>query len=94
MRVSLDIIVPVVAVTSAFFILAISLAIKAYRKKPTTGQEGLIGQTGVVKSRIDPQGKVFIHGEYWDAISDDMIPEGTKVKVTELKNSEIKVKKA
>ncbi|MCK5423331.1 MAG: nodulation protein NfeD, partial [Deltaproteobacteria bacterium] len=75
LRVSYDFIIPVVAVTSAFFIVAISLAVKAQRRKPTTGKEGLLGSTGIVKSKIDPQGKVFIHGEYWDAISDEIIPE-------------------
>lgn len=92
-RVSFDIIIPVVATTSAFFILAVYLAIKAHRRKPTTGREGLLGATGIVKSKIDPQGKVFIHGEYWDATSDETIPEGTRVKVTEVKDIGIKVTK-
>jgi membrane-bound serine protease (ClpP class) len=94
LRVSYDVIIPVVAVTSAFFILAIYLTIKAHRRKPTTGREGLLGEIGVVKSKIDPQGKVFIHGEYWDAVSDETIPEGTRVKITEVKDIGIKVKKA
>lgn len=94
LRVSLDIIIPVVAVTSGLLILAISLAIKAQRRKPTTGKEGLLGEIGVAKSTIDPQGKVFIHGEYWDAISDEPIPEGTRVKAIEVNNIVIKVKKA
>jgi len=93
LRVSFDVIIPVVAVTSSFFILAIYLAVKAYRRKPTTGREGLLGAIGIAKSKIDPQGKVFIHGEYWDATSDEMIPEGTKVEVLEIKDTEIKVKK-
>ncbi len=51
-------------------------------------------EKGIAKSKIDPQGKVFVHGEYWDAVSDETISEGTKVKVTEVKDNEIKVKKA
>jgi membrane-bound serine protease (ClpP class) len=94
LRVSYDFIIPVVAVTSAFFILAIYLAVKAQRRKPTTGKEGLLGSTGIVKSKIDPQGKVFIHGEYWDATSNEMIPEDTQVEVIEVKDIGIKVKKA
>jgi len=94
LRVSFNVIIPVVAITSAFLILAIYLTIKAHRRKPTTGREGLLGETGIVKSKIDPQGKVFIHGEYWDAVSDEMIPEGTRVKVIEIEDIGIKVKKA
>ena len=93
LRVSFNIIIPVVTVTSAFFILAIYLAVKAYRRKPTTGKEGLLGATGIAKSKIDPQGKVFVHGEYWDATSDEMIPEETQVEVIEVKDIGIKVKK-
>jgi membrane-bound ClpP family serine protease len=37
---------------------------------------------------------VFIHGEYWDATSDEMIPENTQVEVLEVKDTGIKVKKA
>jgi membrane-bound serine protease (ClpP class) len=94
LRVSFDVIIPVVTVTSACFILVVYLAIKAHRRKPTTGREGLVGEKGIAKSKIDPQGKVFVHGEYWDAVSDETISEGTKVKVTEVKDNEIKVKKA
>jgi len=94
LRVSFDFIIPVVATTSAFFILAIYLAVKAQRRKPATGKEGLLGSTGIVKSKIDPQGKVFIHGEYWDATSNEMIPEDTQVEVIEVKDIGIKVKKA
>ena len=94
LRVSFDFIIPVVTITSAFFILAIYLAVKAQRRKPATGKEGLLGSTGIVKSKIDPQGKVFIHGEYWDATSDEMIPEDTQVEVIEVKDIGIKVKKS
>jgi membrane-bound serine protease (ClpP class) len=93
LRVSLDVIIPVVTTTSACFILVVYLAIKAHRRKPTTGKEGLVGEKGIVKSKIDPQGKVFVHGEYWDAISDETISEGTKVKVIEVNDIEIKVEK-
>jgi membrane-bound serine protease (ClpP class) len=94
MRVSYNVLIPVVVITSACFILVISLAIRAYSKKPTTGKKGLVGAIGTSKSPIDPSGKVFIHGEYWDAVSDEAIPEETRVQVIEVNNLELKVKKA
>ena len=93
-RVSLDVLIPVVAITSSCCILIILLAIKAHRRKPATGREGLIRAQGIAKSRLNPAGKVFIHGEYWDAESSEMIPEGTRVEVLEVKDGMIKVKKA
>jgi len=94
LKVSIEYIFPVVAVTSTFFILAIYLAVKAQRRKPTTGKEGLLGTTGIVKAKIDPRGKVFIHGEYWDAESDEMIPEDSRVEVIAVEDIRLKVRKA
>ena len=93
LRVSYSVLIPVIVIISICFILVISLAIKAFTKKPTTGKKGLIGTIGITKSPIDPSGKVFIHGEYWDAVSDEAIPEETRVEVIEVNNLEIKVKK-
>jgi membrane-bound serine protease (ClpP class) len=93
-RVSLDVIIPVVVITSSCCILIVSLAIKAHRRKPTTGREGLLNARGIARSTLDPEGKVFIHGEYWDAVSSEMIPEGTRVEVLEVQDNILKVKKA
>jgi membrane-bound serine protease (ClpP class) len=93
-QVSLDVIIPVVVITSSCCALIVLLAIKAHSRKPITGREGLLKAQGIAKSTLDPEGKVFIHGEFWDAESSEMIPEGTRVEVLEVKDSIIKVKKA
>ena len=93
-RVSYDVLIPVVLITSVCCVLIVYLAIRAYSRKPTTGREGLTGEIGISKSAIDPEGKVYVHGEYWDALSDEAIPEGIPVKVVEVKDSKLKVRKA
>ena len=93
-RVSYDVLIPVVLITSVCCVLIVYLAIRAFSRKPTTGREGLTGEIGISKSAIDPEGKVYVHGEYWDASSDEAIPEGTPVKVVEVKDSKLKVRKA
>ena len=93
-RVSLDVIIPVVVITSSCCALIVLLAIKAHRRKPITGREGLLQAQGITKSPLAPEGKVFIHGEYWDAVSSEPIPEGTRVEVLEVQDSILKVKKA
>jgi len=93
-RVSLDVIIPVVVITSSCCALIVLLAIKAHRRKPTTGREGLLQAQGITKSTLDLEGKVFIHGEYWDAVSSEPIPEGTRVEVLEVQDTILKVKKA
>lgn len=93
LRASLLVIIPTVLTTAALFILAITFAIRAQFRKTETGAEGMIGQVGEAKSRIAPEGKVFVAGEYWDAESEEVIEEGEKVRVTALKGLKLKVAK-
>jgi membrane-bound serine protease (ClpP class) len=93
MRISLSVIIPAVLVTSAFFIFAATMAIRARLMKPTTGMEGLVGETGIASTDISPEGKVSIHGEFWDVISDQNIERGGKVQVIGVVNLKLKVKK-
>jgi len=93
MRVSFSVIIPAVVVSAAFFIFAVTRAINARLKKPTTGMEGLIGEVGIASTPIVPEGKVSIHGEFWNAISDKNIEKGEKVQVIGVKNLRLQVKK-
>ncbi len=93
MRLSLSVIIPAVLVTSAFFIFAATMAIRARLKKPTTGLEGLIGETGITSTSLAPEGKVSIHGEFWNATSDGNIEKGEKVQVIGVTNLRLRVKK-
>lgn len=94
LRPSLNFIIPVAIAISLIFIFLITLAIRAHIKKAATGREGLVDEIGTAQTDIDPEGKVFVHGEIWDAESDELIPKGAKVKVVEVKqNLKIKVTK-
>ena len=93
MSLSLGVIIPTVLVTSAFFIFAMTMAIRARLRKPTTGREGLIGEVGVASTAISPEGKISIHGEFWDAIGDKNIEKGERVQVIGVKNLRLQVKK-
>jgi len=64
------------------FVLAISyLVFHSQKSRPTLGLEGLLGEVGEVRSAFSPMGKVFVHGEYWNAQADGEISVGEKVKV-------------
>lgn len=58
-----------------------TIALKARRNKIVTGEQGLVGETGVVQTALSPQGKVFVHGELWDAIASSPLPAGQMVVV-------------
>ncbi len=93
MKISLSVVIPAVLVSAAFFIFAVTMAIRARLTKPTTGMEGLVGETGIANTQIGPDGKVSIHGEFWDAICDQNIERGEKVQVIGVMNLKLKVKK-
>jgi membrane-bound serine protease (ClpP class) len=94
LRPSLKFIIPVALGISLIFIFLIVLAIRAHISKIFTGKEGLVGEIGVAQTDISPEGKVFVHGEIWDAETTGKINKGTKVKVIEvLKNLRLRVTK-
>ncbi len=93
MRVSLSVIIPAVLVSAGFFIFAVTKAIRARLTKPTTGMEGLIGEIGTASTPIAPEGKISIHGEFWNATSDQKIEAGEKVRVIGVMNLKLKVER-
>jgi membrane-bound serine protease (ClpP class) len=74
---ALSVSVPLGLITA--FLMAIAL--KARRNKVLTGAQGLVGDTGVAQTALSPQGKVFVHGELWDAVASSALPPGQLVVV-------------
>ena len=93
MQISLTVIIPAVLVSAGFFAFAVTKTIKARLTKPTTGTEGLVGEVGMSFTPLSPEGKVLVHGEFWNAISDDPVEKGDKVQVVGVKDLVLNVKK-
>ncbi len=92
-RVSLKVIISVTSAITLFSLFIGYHVIKAQVSTPYLGFEGLVGEEGVAESGIAAVGKVFIHGEYWDAESDEPIEKGDRVEVVEARKFKLKVKK-
>jgi membrane-bound serine protease (ClpP class) len=71
-----------------------SIALKARRNKIVTGEEGLVGQTGVARTALAPQGKVFVRGELWDAVATTPLPVGQPVVVRKVDGLTLQVEPA
>lgn len=94
MKLSLTLILPSVLITALFFSVTLGLAFKAQRRKPVTGVEGLIGETGIADTDINTDGgMVSLHGERWRAYSDDPISKGDKITVYSVSGLKVKVRK-
>jgi len=93
MRVSLTLILPVALAFAGIISFLVYLAAKAYKNPVVTGEEGIIGQEGEVRTSIRPghPGKVFVFGEYWNATGDTEIQTGQKVKVVGREGMTLKV---
>lgn len=95
MKLSLAVILPAVVMTTLFFTILIGLAYKAYKRKPITGAEGLLGSYGIADTDITREGgRVTIHGEIWSSYSEDAIDKGKRIIVEEVSGLKLKVKKA
>ncbi len=92
LRVSWQVISFVVILTVLFFVFAIGLTIRTHRKKPITGDAGLIGEIGEVYKALNPEGIIKVHGEYWKAISEIPCKKGQKVEVVEFNRNTLVLK--
>ena len=61
-----------------------SIAVRARRNKIVTGEQGLVGEIGVAQTPLSPGGKIFVHGELWDAVASVAIPAGERVVVRQV----------
>jgi membrane-bound serine protease (ClpP class) len=93
LRVSLAAIVPMVAVTSAFFLVVLRLALKARRRPPSGGREGMVGAAGEALEDLAPRGNVFVHGEIWSATSPGGVRKGDRVRVVAVNGLSLEVRK-
>jgi membrane-bound serine protease (ClpP class) len=82
-----------VGTLSAFMLIVGYLVVKSQRRKPTLGLEGLLGEIGEAKTDLNPTGKVFVHGEYWNAQGDEEIRVGEKVEVVAVDRMCLKVRR-
>ncbi len=88
-------IIATVGVSVAAFMLFVgALAVRTLGQRSVSGVDGLIGTTGEVRVRIDPRGKVWIHGEYWNAESTEDLEVGQKVQVVSVTDLVLHVRKA
>ncbi len=92
LRVSWEVIMVVVIIIVIFVGLLLFMGIKAQFRKPTAGKEGLVGETGIARTDIDEKGgTAFVHGEWWNVVSDKPIKRGAKIKVVNSEGMVLKV---
>ncbi|MDP6529519.1 MAG: nodulation protein NfeD [Gemmatimonadota bacterium] len=92
LRASLRVILPLTLFIAGLFAVAVSLSVRAMRRKPVTGREGLVGLTGTAATRLAPKGKVSVRGELWDAHASEVMERGTAVQVESVEGLLLRVR--
>ncbi|MDH7499286.1 MAG: nodulation protein NfeD [candidate division NC10 bacterium] len=82
-----------VLATAGFFVFVVAKGLGIQLRKPTTGKEGLVGEIGVARTRLDPEGQIAVRGEIWTAWCDEAVEVGEKVRVVEVVGLKLKVEK-
>lgn len=84
LRVGLAVVLPTALAVAFVVIFLLARVLRSYRRQPLTGAKGLAGEFGEAAVALEPSGKVFVHGEYWEAISRAPIPKGARVRVVKV----------
>jgi len=83
---------PALALLVVFFLFALPAALSAQGRVVSTGRDGMVGERGTALTAIDPHGRVFVHSEYWRAVSDEAVPEGAEVEVVSVDRMTLRVR--
>lgn len=91
-QISWSVILPVVALAAGFSLFIVGMGIRAMRRRPVTGREEMIGLVGTVKTALTPHGQLAVHGELWEAVSEQPLQPGEEAEVTAVDGLRLHVK--
>jgi membrane-bound serine protease (ClpP class) len=80
--ISWTVMVPTISLVGGFFVVVAGLVFRSRTRRPMTGESGLIGETGVVRTPLAPTGRIQVHGELWFARCRTPLATGQRVRVT------------
>ena len=94
-RVSWWVIAPMVGATAGLFLFVVAAGVRALGQPPATGVEGLIGKTGRVRERLEPEGQVMVSGEIWRAVAEgEPVEIGGQVRIVGVDGLTLRVAKS
>ncbi len=92
LRLSLQVLIPVLAATCLFFAVGVALSVRSMARRPVSGAAGLVGQAGDARTAVGPGGgTVFVAGAHWNAESGAELPAGSRVRVVAVSGMTLRV---
>jgi membrane-bound serine protease (ClpP class) len=93
-RVSGWVVLPTVGVTAGVFLFVVAAGVQALRSRSPAGGSALVGQTGVAREALSPEGHVLVNGELWRAVARDTpVAAGSRVRVVDANGLTLTVEK-
>ena len=92
LQISWAVIIPVVGLAALVSFAMVGMGVRAIRRQPVTGREGMVGLVGVAKTALSPRGQVAVRGELWEAMSEEPGEAGRMVEVTAIDGLKLRVK--
>ncbi|MCK4508466.1 MAG: nodulation protein NfeD [Desulfuromonadales bacterium] len=81
LQISRAVIAATVAVCGGFISLVLIFVVRVQKSRFISGLEGMVGEHGQAVTALAPRGRVYVHGEYWDAHSEQPIAEGSEIEI-------------
>jgi membrane-bound serine protease (ClpP class) len=75
-------------------VFLVTIVVRARRNKVLTGASGMIGEIGVSRTPLEPEGQILVRGEYWDAVASTNVPAGAQVRVKAISGLKLLVEAA
>ncbi|MBM4285489.1 MAG: nodulation protein NfeD [Deltaproteobacteria bacterium] len=94
MDIAWGVLIPTVLAISLFFIGVAVLIFRTHLQRSRSGRSGMVGERGTAYTDLAPTGRVFVHGEYWQAVSDEPVKAGDAVEVVAVVNLKLRVRRA
>jgi len=93
MEISWGVLVPTVLTVSLFFIIVAGIVFRTHFQRAMTGTAGMLGERGETVTALAPEGQVFVHGEYWHAVSEEPIGPKEPIEILEVKDLTLRVRR-
>jgi membrane-bound serine protease (ClpP class) len=91
--ISWGVLIPTVLTVSLFFIVVAGIVFRSHVRRSVTGATGMVGERGVAYTDLALEGRVFVHGEYWQAESGEPIKAGELVEIVQVINLKLLVRR-
>jgi membrane-bound serine protease (ClpP class) len=92
MGIAWSVLLPTVVIVSLFFLAVAGLVVRSQLRRALTGKPAMVGERGVAYTDLKPEGQVFVHGEYWQAVSEEPMAAGDTVEVVKVVNLKVYVR--